>query len=130
MTHPPIARTIAAGVALVLGLVACDSREWNPVITDARVLMGEWRDGRAALRLDASGGYECRGGAACDSLGARGTWARSGDFFLRFQPERGPAVEWRLSEDGGYYQLAAGETHGDPDMWRPRLTFKHQRPAA
>ena len=43
---------------------------------------------------------------------------------------RGPAFEWRLSEDGGFYQLAAGETHGDPDAWSPRQTFKHRRRGA
>ena len=81
----------AVGIA-ALFRASLPIRDWNPYLTDAGELAGDWRDGRAVLRLHANGRYVCDG-AACQALGATGSWKRSGDFFVAFQPDR-PATPW------------------------------------
>ena len=119
----------AVGIAALIR-ASLPIRDWNPYLTAAGVLAGDWRDGRAVLRLHANGRYVCDG-AACQALGATGSWKRSGDFFVAFQPDRpGDPVEWRVSRRAGRFQFVAGRTKGDPDSWSPRLTFEHRAPAS
>lgn len=121
-------RTVAVSTTLLF-VLGCAERDWNPHITDASALVGEWTDGSAKLTLVADGTYRCDGGSACVPLGSAGRWERKGDFYLRLLPAEHTALEWRLSELRGYLQLASGNTDGDPDSWSPVLTFRHRRPA-
>ena len=115
--------------ALLFGGCGPD-REWNPVIHDANELVGDWRGGTASLKLDGGGGYTCAGGPECEPLGARGTWQRSGDFYVAFRPVAAPPLEWRVSLYRGHFQLVAGDTQSDPDQWTPRPTFERRAPAS
>ena len=124
---------VIAGLTIVAAglLTACElGRDWNPYVRDHRELAGNRRDGPAVLQLTADGRYTCRGGPACEALGASGAWEREADFYVRFTPAAGPSVAWRLTRGAGRLRFAAGDTVSDPDMWSPDLTFEQISPAS